>query len=86
MSFTAQIKTEISKQKYNKLEQITLLSAIIRNETIQNKIQITNENKDLANLIFNLLGQNYKIIPKITVRRGYNYNKNYFNNERYIIF
>ena len=77
MSFTAQIKTEISKQKFNKLEQISLLSGIIRNETIEKNIKITNENKEVANLIFNLLGQNYNIIPKITVRKGYNYNKNY---------
>ena len=77
MSFTAQIKTEISKQKYNKLEQISLLSAIIRNETIEENIKITNENQEVANLIFNLLGQNFQIIPKITVRKGYNYNKNY---------
>ena len=77
MSFTGEIKTEISKQKYNKLEQISLLSAIIRNETIEDNIKISNENKEVANLIFNLLGQNFKIIPKITVRKGYNYNKNY---------
>ncbi len=77
MSFTAEIKNEISKHKYNKLEQISLLSAIIRNETIDGNIKITNENKNVANLIFNLFRENYKIIPKITVRKGYNYNKNY---------
>ena len=77
MSFTSKIKTEISKQKYNKLEQISLLSAIIRNEQIENTIKIQNENKDVANLIFNLFQDLYKIIPKITVRKGYNYNKNY---------
>ena len=77
MSFTGEIKTEISKQKFNKLEQISLLSAITRNETIQPEIKITNENKDVANLIFNLFQENYKITPKITVRRGYNYNKNF---------
>lgn len=77
MSFTGEIKTEISKQKFNKLEQISLLSGIIRNETIEPEIKISNENKDVANLIFNLFQENYKITPKITVRRGYNYNKNY---------
>lgn len=77
MSFTGEIKTEISKQKFNKLEQISLLSAITRNETIEPEIKITNENKDVANLIFNLFQENYKITPKITVRRGYNYNKNF---------
>lgn len=77
MSFTGEIKTEISKQKFNKLEQISLLSAITRNETIEPEIKLTNENKDVANLIFNLFQENYKITPKITVRRVYNYNKNF---------
>lgn len=77
MSFTGEIKTEISKQKFNKLEQISLLSGIVRNETIEPEIKISNENKDVANLIFNLFQENYKITPKITVRRGYNYNKNF---------
>lgn len=76
MSFTGEIKTEISKQKYNKLEKISLLSGIIRNETIENTIKIQTENKEVANLIFNLFQENYKIIPKITVRKLYNYNKN----------
>ena len=39
MSFTGEIKTEISKQKFNKLEQISLLSAITRNETIEPEIK-----------------------------------------------
>jgi len=77
MSFTGEIKTEISKQKFNKLEQISLLSGITRNEITEPEIKISNENQDVANLIFNLFQENYKITPKITVRRGYNYNKNY---------
>ena len=76
MSFTSTIKTEISKQKYNKLEQLSLLSGIIKNEAIEETIKISNENRDVANLIFNLFQETYKIIPKITVRKGYNYNKN----------
>ena len=76
MSFTSKIKTEISEQKYNKLEQISLLSALTKNEDIKETIKISNENKDVANLIFNLFKEIYKIIPKITVRKGYNYNKN----------
>ena len=90
MSFTSKIKTEISKQKYTKLEQISLLSGITKNEIIGNTITIQNENQDVANLIFNLFQENYKIIPKITVRKGYNYNKNYIyiieiNNKQEII-
>jgi len=76
MSFTSKIKTEISKQKYSKLEKVSLLSALIRNEQIED-LKISNENIDVANLIFNLFQELYKIIPKITVRKGYNYNKNY---------
>ena len=76
MSFTSEIKTEISKHKYSKLEKISLLSALLRNEQT-NELKISNENEDVANLIFNLFQSTYKIIPKITVRKGYNYNKNY---------
>lgn len=76
MSFTSKIKTEISRQKFNKLEQISLLSGIIKNEIVEETIKIQTENKDVANLIFNLFRENYKIVPKITVRKLYNYNKN----------
>ena len=77
MSFTSKIKSEITKQKFNKLEQISLLSGLIRNETIEDTIRIQNENEDVARMIFNMIGQIYNITPKITVRKGYNYNKNY---------
>ena len=77
MSFTSNIKSEITKQKFDKPEQISLLSGIIRNEFIDDTIKISNENKDVANLIFNIIQKEYQIIPKITVRKGYNYNKNY---------
>lgn len=77
MSFTSNIKSEITKQKFDKPEQISLLSGIIRNEFVDDTIKITNENKDVANLIFNIIQKEYQIIPKITVRKGYNYNKNY---------
>ncbi len=77
MSFTSKIKSEITKQKFNKLEQISLLSGLIRNETLEDTIKIQNENEDVARMIFNIIGQTYKITPKITVRKGYNYNKNY---------
>ena len=77
MSFTSKTKSEITKQKLGKLEQISLLSGIIRNETIDQIIKIQNENEDVAKMIFNLINQIYNITPKITVRKGYNYNKNY---------
>lgn len=77
MSFTSKTKSEITKQKIGKLEQISLLSGIIRNEILDPNIKIQNENEDVAKMIFNLISQTYHITPKITVRKGYNYNKNY---------
>ena len=77
MSFTSKTKSEITKQKLGKLEQISLLSGIIRNEILEPNIKIQNENEEVAKMIFNLISQTYNITPKITVRKGYNYNKNY---------
>lgn len=77
MSFTSKIKTEISKQKYTKIEKITLLSGILKNENIEDTLKVQTENKEVADLVFNLFQELYKIVSKITVRKGYNYNKNY---------
>ena len=79
MSFTSIVKNELSKLELNRLEAITLLSAIIKNTatTDNNSIKITTENNSVARQIFNLIKDVYNIGPKITLRRGYNYNKNY---------
>ena len=79
MSFTSIVKNELSKLELNKLEAITFLSAIIKNTAvIDNKvIRITTENNSVARQVFNLIKEVYNIAPKITLRRGYNYNKNY---------
>ena len=79
MSFTSIVKNELSKLELNKLEAITLLSAIIKNTAIleEESIKITTENSSVARQIFNLIKEVYSIGPKITLRRGYNYKKNY---------
>ena len=78
MSFTSTEKNEVSKLNQQKVEQIAELSAILRNSSsISNYIRITTENSSVARLIFNSIKSLYGIIPKITVRNGYNYNKNY---------
>ncbi len=79
MSFTSIVKNELSKLELNKLEAITFLSAIIKNTAlIDNKsIKITTENNSVARHVFNLIKEVYNIAPKITLRRGYNYNKHY---------
>ena len=79
MSFTSTVKNEVSKLELNRIEAITELSAILKNNTdIQkDKIRITTENSSVARHIFNQVKNIYGITLKITVRRGYNYNKNY---------
>lgn len=79
MSFTSIVKNELSKLTLNKVESITLLSSIIRNSAyIDTKtIKITTENSSVARHVFNLIKDLYNISPKITVRHGYNYKKNY---------
>ncbi|MBR6690981.1 MAG: DNA-binding protein WhiA [Bacilli bacterium] len=79
MSFTSIVKNELSKLELEKIEAITELSAILKNNAIidNNYIKVTTENSSVARHIFNIIKDVYKISPKITVRRGYNYNKNY---------
>ena len=78
MSFTSIVKNEVSKLELTKIESIALLSSIIRNsEKDEDLIRITTENSSLARTIFKQLKELFNVIPKITVRKGYNYNKNY---------
>ena len=78
MSFTSIVKNEVSKLELTKIEAIALLSSIIRNsEKTEELIRITTENSSLARTLFKQLKEIYSVIPKITVRKGYNYNKNY---------
>ena len=79
MSFTSIVKNELSKLELEKIEAITELSAILKNNALidSNCIKITTENSSVARHIFNSFKDIYKITPKITVRRGYNYSKNY---------
>ena len=79
MSFTGIVKNELSKLEIDKIDAITELSAILKNNAeITNKIiKVTTENSSVARHIFNLIKEIYNLTPKITVRRGYNYSKNY---------
>jgi len=78
MSFTSIVKNEVSKLELTKIESIALLSSIIRNsEKSEELIKITTENSSLARTIFKELKEIYGVVSKITVRKGYNYNKNY---------
>lgn len=79
MSFTSEVKNEVSKLDTMNLENVTELSAICRNIAVVNdkSIKITTENASVARRIFNLIKETYLITCKTTVRRGYNFNKNY---------
>ena len=53
MSFTSNIKTEISKLKITEAEQISELSAIVANSSqISDTIKITTENASVARRIY----------------------------------
>ena len=78
MSFTGIVKNELSKLEIEKLEMISELSAILKNNAeIDKSIKITIENSSVARHIFNAFKELYNISPKITVRKGYNYKKGY---------
>ncbi len=78
MSFTSTVKNEVSKLEINEIDSITELSAIIKNTAVIDKsIKITTENASVARRIFTLVKELFNYVSKITVRRGYNFNKNY---------
>ncbi len=78
MSYTSIVKNEVSKLKMEKAENITELSSIIRNiGKIKDNIQVISENASVARRVFSLIKELYYFTPKIIVRRGYNFHKNY---------
>lgn len=79
MSFTKNIKNEISIKSRNKTEYISEVSAFILNNTIHNNdFIISSENINVAKRYHMLIKELYNTIPKITIRRKYNFNKNNF--------
>ncbi len=78
MSFTSIVKNEVSKMPILPIEAITELSAIVSNNFIDNHlIKITSENASVARRIYNLIKEVWNIVPKIIVRQGHSYYKNY---------
>ena len=78
MSFTSIVKNEVSKLETTKTEKIAELSAMIRTTRDPSEnIKISTENASVARRIFSLLKELYQIGVKVSVKKGYNYNKNY---------
>ena len=75
MSFSTDIKNEVTRLDSTREELISELSAIVRNSAfIDRSVVITIENNSVARRIFRLFKNVYDITPIITVR------KKYFNN------
>ena len=78
MSFTSVVKNEVSQLQTSDIENISELSAIVRNiGTITKIIKIMSENVSVTRRVFNLIKDKYNVTPNIVVRRGFNFNKNY---------
>ena len=75
MSFTSRVKDEVSKLDINDTEKISELSGIVSTFDNNNSIIINTENNSVARRIYTLFKDVFGIHPKITLRRGYNYNK-----------
>ena len=75
MSFSLDIKNEVTRLDSSREELISELSAIVRNSAvISDRVTIYIENNVVARRIFKLFKNVYDITPIITVR------KKYFNN------
>ena len=78
MSFTTTVKNELVTVSRMKTETISELSAILRNSSeVKTNIVISTESALLARFIYKSIKDLYKIDIKITVRKGYNFHKNY---------
>ena len=79
MSFTGQVKNEVASLEIRSPECFSELSSMLRNIGIiqNNVLKISTENEMVAERIFNMFRKIFSIIPKVTVRKGYNFHKNY---------
>jgi DNA-binding protein WhiA len=77
MSFTSVVKNEVSKIESIEAENIAELSAVVHNsETSEKQIRIYTENASVARKLYTIIKDLFNEYAKITVRKGYNYNKN----------
>jgi len=76
MSFSTEVKNEVTRLESTKLEFISELSAIIRNASvIEPHIKITIENNAVARRIYKSFKSIYEITPTITVRQRMHFNR-----------
>lgn len=77
MSFSIDVKNEITRQENTNLENAALLSAFIRqNAFIDNEaITIRTENAATCRYLFKIVKSLYDITSKITIRKNFNFKK-----------
>lgn len=75
MSFTGEVKEEVSKLVFDDASNISELSAIVHGFYENGIIKIVTENGSVARRIFSLFRTIFNIYPSISVRKGYNYSK-----------
>ena len=72
MTFSTEIKNEITRLECSKTESIAELSAIVRNSaSTSESIYINVENNAVARRIYKLFKDIYNITPTITIRKRY---------------
>lgn len=76
MSFSADIKNEISMLSSSRTEDIAELSAIVRDSDSSSNINIVTENNAVARRVYRLFRDIYDKSLKITVRRRSGFNNN----------
>lgn len=76
MSFTGEVKDEVSKLSVLQPEMVSELSAIVSSGNDDPKyIKIVTENGSVARRVFSLFKDLCNIYPSISVRKGYNYSR-----------
>lgn len=78
MTFSTEVKNEITKLESSRLEYISELSALVRNSAIiDDTIKIVIENNAVARRAYKLLKEIYDVNPSITIRKRIGINKGY---------
>ena len=78
MTFSTEVKNEITKLESSRLEYISELSALVRNSAIiDDTIKIVIENNTVARRAYKLLKEIYDVNPSITIRKRIGINKGY---------
>lgn len=79
MSFSVDVKNEITRLDHSNLENVALLSAYIRqNAFIGNDIiRIHTENAAICRYLFKLIKSIYDVTSKVTVRKNFNFKKTF---------